>query len=532
MNKIRHSFLTARQFCSILICAVFLAASAQAQSPISEIANDSLGNRSEFRFDLFRSLARRQSMRLRPAGFSLMPGASAVTNANAVSPLAAGPNLQVLGSGTIGRLTKWTGVTSSNSIIGDTTIFESKTGLVGIGTDSPASRLTVVGMIETTLGGYKFPDGTIQTTAGLASVFHDTTLQGTGTAASPLGVAVPLFLVGATGLSSSILSVENNGDGGGGEFLGGDNNSRGGNGVLAVGGRSGSGIGGLGVLAFGGGSSSSSGGDGVNAIGGRSGSSFGGVGAIAEGGRSESGLGGIGVAGLGGSSGANGGDGAVVVGGEGNGAGNRGGRGIFASKGIGSNGATDGLAGSFIGDVLITGNLNVTGTKNFKIDHPLDPENKYLVHAAIESSEVLNVYSGNVQTNAQGEATVTLPEWFEALNKDARYQLTVVGTFAQAIVAEKVKQNRFTIRTNAPNVEVSWQVTGVRADAVMRQRPFKAEEEKPERERGHYLNPEAYGQPEERSVEWTRHPEMMQRMKESRSKQLEKMRQKAQGNDR
>lgn len=196
------------------------------------------------------------------------------------------------------------------------------------------------------------------------------------------------------------------------------------------------------------------------------------------------------------------------------------------------NGATDGLAGSFLGDVLITGNLNVTATKNFKIDHPLDPENRYLVHAAIESSEVLNVYSGNVQTNTQGEATVTLPEWFEALNKDARYQLTVVGTFAQAIVAEKVKQNRFTIRTNAPNVEVSWQVTGVRSDAVMRQRPFNAEEEKPERERGHYLNPEAYGQPEERSVEWARHPEMMQRMKESRSKQVEKIKQNAQGNDR
>src|SRR4030095_2263468 len=115
---------------------------------------------------------------------------------------------------------------------------------------------------------------------------------------------------------------------------------------------------------------------------------------------------------------------------------------------------------------------------------------------------VVNVYSGNIVTNAKGEAVVTLPEWFETLNSDIRYQLTVIGTFAQAIVAEKVKQNRFTIRTNAPNVEVSWQVTGVRSDAIMRKNPFKAETKKPDRERGTYLAPELFGKPEERGVEW------------------------------
>lgn len=38
-------------------------------------------------------------------------------------------------------------------------------GNVGIGTINPGSPLTVAGMIETTAGGIKFPDGTIQTTA-------------------------------------------------------------------------------------------------------------------------------------------------------------------------------------------------------------------------------------------------------------------------------------------------------------------------------------------------------------------------------
>ena len=50
---------------------------------------------------------------------------------------------------------------------------------------------------------------------------------------------------------------------------------------------------------------------------------------------------------------------------------------------------------------------------------------------------MMNIYNGNVITDANGEAVVALPEWFEALNRDFRYQLTVIGQFAQAIVAEK-----------------------------------------------------------------------------------------------
>ena len=82
---------------------------------------------------------------------------------------AGGSNLPVVGGGTIGRLPKWTGFTSANSVVSDSTIFEDKYGLVGIGTDTPSSKLTVQGMIETTMGGYKFPDGTVQTSAGLAA---------------------------------------------------------------------------------------------------------------------------------------------------------------------------------------------------------------------------------------------------------------------------------------------------------------------------------------------------------------------------
>ena len=149
--------------------AALMFVSAQAQSPASKTTNDRLNNRSEFRLDLLRSFPGRQALSLRTAGFRLKPEASAAINASAMTPMAV-PNLQVLGSGTIGRLTKWTGLTSSNSFIGDTTIFESKTGLVGIGTDSPTSKLTVAGMIETTLGGLKFPDGTVQTSSAAGAL--------------------------------------------------------------------------------------------------------------------------------------------------------------------------------------------------------------------------------------------------------------------------------------------------------------------------------------------------------------------------
>jgi hypothetical protein len=180
--------------------------------------------------------------------------------------------------------------------------------------------------------------------------------------------------------------------------------------------------------------------------------------------------------------------------------------------------AGSGLAGNFLGTVDISADLNVSGTKAFKIDHPLDPANKYLVHSAIESSERMNIYSGNATTDAQGEATVQLPNWFEAENGDFRYQLTVIGQFAQAIIARKIDNNQFVIRTNAPNVEVSWQVSGVRQDAYAKAHPMVVEEEKETRLRGYYIHPELFGAPAEKQIEWGRHPQIMQQAKAKRSR--------------
>src|SRR5215204_3857524 len=95
----------------------------------------------------------------------------------------------VKGNGTPGRITKWVGNSSPSVDVSDSIITESNSGQIGIGTITPTSRLTVAGTVETTLGGYKFPDGTVQTTAALASISHDATLTGDGTPGSPLGIA-------------------------------------------------------------------------------------------------------------------------------------------------------------------------------------------------------------------------------------------------------------------------------------------------------------------------------------------------------
>ena len=127
---------------------------------------------------------------------------------------------------------------------------------------------------------------------------------------------------------------------------------------------------------------------------------------------------------------------------------------------------------------------------------------------------MMNIYNGNVTTDAQGNAIVTMPDWFEALNRDFRYQLTVIGTFAQAIVATEIANGSFTIKTDKPNVKVSWQVTGVRQDAWANAHRIPIEQVKPEKERGFYLHPELFGAPEERGIAWARHPETMKRAKE------------------
>jgi hypothetical protein len=168
-----------------------------------------------------------------------------------------------------------------------------------------------------------------------------------------------------------------------------------------------------------------------------------------------------------------------------------------------ASGGTTNYAGYFSGNVSVTGTLS-KGGGSFKIDHPLDPENKYLYHSFVESPDMMNIYNGNATLDASGEAVVTMPEWFEALNRDFRYQLTCIGGFAPAYVAEEIANNQFKIAGGKAGLKVSWQVTGVRHDAFAEANRIPVEVDKPADERGTYLHPTAFGQPETLQLDRTR----------------------------
>jgi hypothetical protein len=485
----------------------------------------------------------------------------------------------ITGSGTVNHIPRFTGATT----IGNSNIFEATAGNVGIATTTPSSKLDVNGTgdfrdtvtlfptgthptlsvhgtafavshtgLVTFVAGQKFPGtgtitgviaGTDLTGGGLsgkvtlnldttkvpqlgtANTFTaNQTVNGKMTATSFSGNGASVTNVNAVQLgglaASAFAQLGANNTFTGTEFMqngavvGPINNLAAGE--LSVSSPSNA-FAALGVAGFTAASGSNqNGGDGTDSFGGSgdtsSGFASGANGVFAEGGGGFNG--GNGIFGLGGGGGpccvgSVDGDGGFFEGGSNS---LNAGDGILALTG-------SGLAGNFMGSVAISADLNVSGSKNFKIDHPLDPANKYLVHSAVESSERMNIYTGNVSTDGQGEATVQLPDWFAVLNTDFRYQLTVIGQFAQAIIARKIENNQFTIRTSSPNVEVSWQVTGVRQDAFAKANPLVVEQEKEARLRGFYIHPELYGAPAEKQIEWARHPQMMKQAKERKERQ-------------
>jgi hypothetical protein len=161
------------------------------------------------------------------------------------------------------------------------------------------------------------------------------------------------------------------------------------------------------------------------------------------------------------------------------------------------------------GKVKITGNLEKAGG-SFKIDHPLDPANKYLCHSFVESPDMKNVYDGVVVLDRKGKAEIELPNWFGMLNKDFRYQLTAIGAPGPNLyIAEKISDkttsnknnnSHFKIAGGTSGMEVSWQVTGIRKDHWANAHRIRVEEDKPDKERGYYLHPDLHSQPEENGI--------------------------------
>jgi len=300
-------------------------------------------------------------------------------------------------------------------------------GNVGVGTVNPTEKFQVAGIIHSTTGGIKFPDGSVQTQAWkdgpipnnsiTSAHIKDGTIQGVDINTS---TTITVGKLQAGGTTSSTISVYGKSSG------------------IGVKGENGPKYGYLGTSQYGAFGSSGSGK-----------------------------------------------------------------YGYLGSDNYGVYGYAAGdYAGYFYGNVHVHGRLTKS-TGSFKIDHPLDPENKYLYHSFVESPDMMNIYNGNIVLDAKGEATVELPDWFDALNRDFRYQLTAIGAPGPNLyIVEEISNNRFKIAGGTAGMKVSWQVTGIRQDAYANAHRIPVEEMKKGEERGKYLNPEVFNQPESKGIDY------------------------------
>lgn len=104
-----------------------------------------------------------------------------------------------------------------------------------------------------------------------------------------------------------------------------------------------------------------------------------------------------------------------------------------------------------------------------------------------------NIYDGVIELDENGEAVVIMPKWFEALNRDFRYQLTCIGGYSPVYISEEISGNKFKIAGGNPGLKVSWNITGIRKDPFANANRIEVEVAKEINEIGLYLYPEAYG---------------------------------------
>lgn len=174
--------------------------------------------------------------------------------------------------------------------------------------------------------------------------------------------------------------------------------------------------------------------------------------------------------------------------------------------------------------VYSIGPFAASGSKAFQIDHPDDPENKYLMHYSAESPEVINFYRGTVQLDDAGEALVKLPHYFAKINKGPSYTLTAIGAPMPSLhIAVEISEESllageaagpadaaptcwFRIAGGAPRGRVSWRVEAERNDLWMRIAGAEVEADKPEPHKGTYLDPSLYNLGRERALTYDPNP--------------------------
>lgn len=139
---------------------------------------------------------------------SMIPGGISNSTAHqAYASFAAGEGAKAVHAGTFVWSDTLGGATLSST--GPNQFLIGADGGVGIGTNSPGSPLTVNGRIESETGGFKFPDGTIQTSAAAAITNHwkvggnSGTTPGTNYLGTSDGAALEIRAAGGVGINTN-----------------------------------------------------------------------------------------------------------------------------------------------------------------------------------------------------------------------------------------------------------------------------------------------------------------------------------------
>ena len=116
--------------------------------------------------------------------------------------------------------------------------------------------------------------------------------------------------------------------------------------------------------------------------------------------------------------------------------------------------------------------------KTFVIDHPTDPD-RYLVHVCLEGPEAAVFYRGEVTLDGSSRATVTLPDYFDALTipDSATVQVSHIldddESLPLPVAATRVKDGEFTVRGREAGQSVAWRVEATRRDCHVEVEPLR-----------------------------------------------------------
>ena len=87
-----------------------------------------------------------------------------------------------------------------------------------------------------------------------------------------------------------------------------------------------------------------------------------------------------------------------------------------------------------------------------------------------------NLYDGIATLDDKGESVIQLPVYFDALNKNPRYQFSpLFKAMPDLYIKEEEHDNHFTLGGGMPGGKVSWQVTGIRHDPYILAHPIIVE---------------------------------------------------------